>query len=481
MNYFTFHQPTLHGGCNVQYVVSENTVSKSVSHFKDCKDRKFRVADDYRGFRCDGDWSLQAWQVGDTFIEGQASPEPLYSTANTVFIVEKKGGKYNVNRMVMSGTVAAQFYETAGVSSFINVNRSLTLINEKRSDGSLRPSNTVTITDLTYETDDHKYQWNSDRNLKDAEPFSSFGSYEKEDQGALQKHLMEVLASSRTNLNLEQRPDEERLDKMHKFGAKALNSLLVKMDYDNIIATYKKLKTKASDDEGKAALNTFREYLVDAGTSASALAIKDMVVSGVFDNDNDAARAITGVAFHIRRPTASLVSQFAEVLESERLGLVKMAGPLALAHLIERTCTLAGYWTSEARRQCLTQLSDGWAQKYFDKFTAAGSVEEQLKAISFLANLKSKKAMELMEPVASGKNDDISCAVQVKAIKASFWGTVYKQNTKNFYLPIFMNVQNCHPARIAALDQLFVLNGDVDVTTLSTIMLQMLAEPDNEV
>ena len=89
--------------------------------------------------------------------------------------------------------------------------------------------------------------------------------------------------------------------------------------------------------------------------------------------------------------------------------------------------------------------------------------------------------MELMEPVASGKNDDISCAVQVKAIKASFWGTVYKQNTKNFYLPIFMNVQNCHPARIAALDQLFVLNGDVDVTTLSTIMLQMLAEPDNEV
>ena len=68
-------------------MVTDSVISKSVSHFKDCKDRKFRVVDDYRGYRCDGDWSLQAWQVGERVVEGQAGPEPLYSTANTVFLV----------------------------------------------------------------------------------------------------------------------------------------------------------------------------------------------------------------------------------------------------------------------------------------------------------------------------------------------------------------------------------------------------------
>ena len=202
-------------------------MTKSVSHFKDCVDRKFRVVDDFGGYRCDGDWSLQAWQRGENTVEGQAGPEPLYSTANTVFISKRLGGRFQVFGMVMSGTVAAQFYETSGISSFINVNQSLTLVNAKRSDGSLRPSNTVELTDLTYETDDAKYQWDSNRDLRQPEPFWSFASSERLDQTTLQQQVLEVLSSLRENLNLQQKPNSERLDNLHKFGAKSLDYFLV--------------------------------------------------------------------------------------------------------------------------------------------------------------------------------------------------------------------------------------------------------------
>ena len=463
----------------MQYVVTDQIISKSVSHFKDCKERKFRVVDDYRGFRCDGDWALQARQVGDQWLEGQTGPEPLYSTANTAFMVEARGDKYHVQKMVMSASVAAQFYETEGVSSFINVNRSFTLKNIKTSDGSLRPSNSemVEITDLTFETNDDNYQWNSDRDLKGVERFWSFQDELLEEipsQTVVQQQLLLALSYLRENLHFDGKPNQEQLNNLHKFGALALTRVILLMDYDNILDTYTKLKAGATDDEGKAALNMFREFLVEAGTSAAALALRDLVLTGVIDNDSEAARALSGVAFHLRRPSLALVTELAEILESKRLDL-------ALASLIERTCTLAGHWNSPAKSQCLTQLSDVWAEKYFVKLSSATSLEEQLTAVSFLANLKSVKAMELMRPVAYGQQEDVSCSVQVKAIKASFWGTVFKQNTKQFFLPIFMNTQNCHPARIAALDQLFVLNGDIDVTTLSTIMTQMFAEPDNEV
>ena len=83
-------------------MVTDSVITKSVSHFKDCKDRKFRVVDNYRGYRCDGDWSLQAWQVGDRLVEGQAGPDPLYSTANTAFLVilTNKFNAHNIHKTI---------------------------------------------------------------------------------------------------------------------------------------------------------------------------------------------------------------------------------------------------------------------------------------------------------------------------------------------------------------------------------------------
>ena len=73
------------------------------------------------------------------------SPEPIYSNSNAMFFVEEKGNKFQVkkkkwkkhissskstklllqvNKMVSSGAVVAQYFETEGVSHFIHVNRS---------------------------------------------------------------------------------------------------------------------------------------------------------------------------------------------------------------------------------------------------------------------------------------------------------------------------------------------------------------------
>ena len=57
-------QVTLHGDCATQYVDTGSVISKSVFHFKDCQQRRFRNYDGYGGFRCSSDQPLQAMSFG---------------------------------------------------------------------------------------------------------------------------------------------------------------------------------------------------------------------------------------------------------------------------------------------------------------------------------------------------------------------------------------------------------------------------------
>ena len=112
--------------------------------------------------RCDGQYAEEAFGSGSSRREGRTrfffccknsfksenkyfSPEPIYSNSNAMFFVEEKGNKFQVkkkkwkkhissskstklllqvNKMVSSGAVVAQYFETEGVSHFIHVNRS---------------------------------------------------------------------------------------------------------------------------------------------------------------------------------------------------------------------------------------------------------------------------------------------------------------------------------------------------------------------
>jgi len=88
-------------------------------------------------------------------------------------------------------------------------------------------------------------------------------------------------------------------------------------------------------------------------------------------------------------------------------------------------------------------------------------------AISFLTNLRSVKAKELLKPVAYGEYPGVDDQLQARAIRASLWGTIMTQSTIDFYLPIFMNMGNSHGARVAAIDQIFMLKELLQLTRSS--------------
>ena len=48
-------QSGLHGECQVQYVATASSISKAVSHLRDCGRRHTRNTDTAHGFRCAGD------------------------------------------------------------------------------------------------------------------------------------------------------------------------------------------------------------------------------------------------------------------------------------------------------------------------------------------------------------------------------------------------------------------------------------------
>ena len=78
-------QKSIHGDCEVAYAVSAGQIVKSVSHMADCKNRKYRLIDDWRGYRCDIDYKNP--QI-------KKSVDGLYSMANTVYKIDKVGGKF---------------------------------------------------------------------------------------------------------------------------------------------------------------------------------------------------------------------------------------------------------------------------------------------------------------------------------------------------------------------------------------------------
>ena len=55
---FVSTEETLHGLCDISYTVTDSVLYKTVAHMKDCKNRRFRMIDDWRGHRCDIDWQV---------------------------------------------------------------------------------------------------------------------------------------------------------------------------------------------------------------------------------------------------------------------------------------------------------------------------------------------------------------------------------------------------------------------------------------
>ena len=96
---------------------------------------------------------------------------------------------------------------------------------------------------------------------------------------------------------------------MHQFGVTQVLEPLSRMDYNTLMELFRELKTDGSK-KGVTLRNLFSEYLGSVGTRAAAMAVKDGVDVNMFGDDRTAAKALTSVAYHIRRPNEALVQQF---------------------------------------------------------------------------------------------------------------------------------------------------------------------------
>ena len=134
-------------------------------------------------------------------------------------------------------------------------------------------------------------------------------------------------------------------------------------------------------------------------------------------------------------------------------------------------------------RRCngfLRELVNPAAEKFFAELTSTSDDSRKHLLIAALQNLYSPKVTELLKPMAYGEVSGVSDNLQKKAIRAALIGTYYTETTKDFLLPIFLNMRNGHESRIQAVEGIMMMM-EVDVTTLSTIMTQMYVEPDYEV
>jgi hypothetical protein len=231
---------------------------------------------------------------------------------------------------------------------------------------------------------------------------------------------------------------------------------------------------------GVAKQNMFREFVIETGTTASAMWIKEAITKNLFDTERDSARAVTGVAFHIRRPNQQLLQEYEGLMETYRDGWSAMVGPLAIAHLARRTCDLAGSPVSQERHRCTAAVLVPMAERFHAELMSTDSESRKHLLVRAMGNLMAQRVTELLGPMARGEVDGVNDNLQKKALYASMVGTFYTQSTVKFYLPIFLNMLNGHESRIVALDVIFYLD-DLDVTTLSTVMTQMYVEPDYEV
>merc|ERR1719412_1176795 len=347
--------------------------------------------------------------------------------------------------------VNEQLFETEGVSHQVYVRRQMDLLEEK-------------------------YSWNDAVGLKNAEPFFSATMHNVVDQGALKQNSKTILEGMYANFKSHDNT-EDTVNKMREFGMPQLLKKLYNMDYNTLIGLFTELKADSSN-KGVTLRNIFTEAIGSVGTRAAAMMVKDAIEGGMFDNDRDAARALTSVAFHIRRPNKALYKQYKTISIPGDFTFTQMAFPLSRAHLARRTCELAGPHLSVEFQECITQIIDPLADEAFQR-GLSGNYEQRLLALSEMSNLRWGKVAELLEPVYNGEMAVTDDTVKARAIFASSWMNLATKKAISQYLPVYLDAHNGHEVRITALRMIFF--SEPDVTTLSTIVTSLYREPDYEV
>ncbi len=242
------------------------------------------------------------------------------------------------------------------------------LVNVKSSSGDISASGS-TITDLRYKFDDEKYAWNKNRNLKEVEAFFSSGMYFNApgtDMNSIVSKLKERINTNKDMLE-DMGTDSNSIMNAHRKGIQTIFPALYALDYDHLKSLAEEMMADKSDT-GVLKAKIFTELLGSVGTSASAMVIRDLIMENKFDNDRDAALALTKVPFHIRRPNKQLVQEYEKLLDKEHGRFTEMAVPLVFGHLVRITCERAGPGRSAETKECFKTMGAKYVNKFWDQY-----------------------------------------------------------------------------------------------------------------
>lgn len=465
---FKSTEQTIHGECDVEYTVTDDTIYKSVAHMKDCRNRRYRLIDDWRGYRCDMDWKNP---------QRRENTDGLFSHSTTAYKFESSGGEgIVITSMMTTGSLMAQMFETAGVSHFAYANVTSVLVNKRASPGDISASGYNTDS-LAYEFADNEFKWNKNRELKAREPFFSSGEFFEADQNTLKAGLLKGLNTQAELLKSQASTDPQLIQKAHQEGINSLYPILYAMDYDSLRSAAEQL-FKDKSDEGVTKANMLGELLGAAGTTSSALVVRDLIMENKFDNDRDAARALTGVAFHIRRPNTQLVKEFEQLLNFNGERFVKMAIPLSFGHLVRITCERAGNIGDEAQKECFRTLASQHVNHYWAKYKQANNRDDKIEALHVLMNIRFGGIAKLLKPLIYGEMSGETAEMRSTAIWAAGWDAMVHGGI-DYFMPIFANQKDDHEVRISALSMIF--HSKPSSTDMLRVLAVLKTEKDYEV
>lgn len=187
----------------------------------DCKNRKYRLVDDWRGHRCDIDWKDP---------QRKESVDGLFSTASTVYKISQEGGSYVIKGMSTVNSLVAQMYQEEGMSHIGNVNVTSYLVAQRSSPGDISASG-ETVDNLHYEFADSTYKWNDNRDLKQREPFLSSGNYYEDDQATMKAGVLKILNHIYDDMHAHG-IDQATVQDNHKYSLEAPMFMMFAMEYE---------------------------------------------------------------------------------------------------------------------------------------------------------------------------------------------------------------------------------------------------------
>ena len=460
---FKSREAQLQGNCQMTYSVTPTAIVKTTSHTTDCENRVYRLVDDFRGYRCDS----QSMNSGMNYPSSQGTD---------VYVLEKKGSTYQVNAMVSTSAFMAQYFEEEGSAQSIFTNSTSILTGAKSSPGDISVSGN-SITDLSYEFSDSEYAWDKTRDLKAREAFFSSGMYFKEDLNTVKNAIKKGIAFQKTILDTLDK-DRDAIAKAHKYGINSLMPAFYALDYDSIMSLADDFFSDKSES-GVTKANIFGELLGSTGTAPSAVAIRDLIIQGRFDNDRDAARALTGIGYHLHRGSKQLLKEMEKLFDiTENLGrFTKMAVPRAFGNMVRATCAKAGATFSEGWRACVEDVGAHYTNMAWERFQATDDKNVQIAMLDAIYNIRFGGSSTLLKPLIDGKITQ-DPQLRTRALWAASWDAVVTYGA-DYFLPYFADRSNPTEFRLAALEYVFWSDGEP--AHIMSVLAVLFKEEDYEV